>query len=95
MKDLDISRLLRDLLAGQPMAPTALEAALVPILRGEADDVQVAGLLVTLATRPPRADLLAAAARVTRHKRQPLRCRRRVRPINSNQRNHRLLCWTL
>ena len=64
MTDLEIPRLLRDLLSGEPVAPSALEDALAPVLCGEADDVQVAGLLVALASRPPLPALLAAAARV-------------------------------
>jgi anthranilate phosphoribosyltransferase len=61
-----IPQLIQTLLAGKPLEPTALESALHAIMRGEAQPVQVAGLLVALAARPLDARTLAAAARVLR-----------------------------
>jgi len=53
-------------IAGQTPAPQDLEAALDLILKGEVEPVQIAGLLVALATRPVDGPTLAAAARVLR-----------------------------
>jgi anthranilate phosphoribosyltransferase len=61
-----IPNLIQTLLAGKPLEPAALESALHAIMRGEAEAVQVAGLLVALAARPLEARTLAAAARVLR-----------------------------
>lgn len=61
-----IPHALRLILAGRRPSGEELEAALHPILRGEAQDVQIAGLLVALATQPVDGPTLAAAARVMR-----------------------------
>ncbi len=61
-----ISKIIQTVLAGKDPEPAALEDALHQIMLGDADPAQTAGLLVALATRPPRAENLAAAARVLR-----------------------------
>ncbi len=61
-----IPQLIRSALAGDGIEPTALEDALHTIMQGDAEPVQVAGLLVALATQPLQASLLAAAARALR-----------------------------
>ncbi len=61
-----IQDLLRCLLAGQDPEPRALEDALHAIMLGQEEPTRIAGLLVALATRPPNARLLAAAARALR-----------------------------
>lgn len=62
----DISQLIRDAVAGRGVEPSALEDALHTIMAGDAEPVQVAGLLVALATQAPDAKSLAAAARALR-----------------------------
>ncbi|MCA8944336.1 MAG: anthranilate phosphoribosyltransferase [Planctomycetes bacterium] len=62
----DISQLIRDAVAGRGIEPSALEDALHTIMQGDAEPVQVAGLLVALATQTPDARSLAAAARALR-----------------------------
>ena len=61
-----IPSVLKAIMSGRKPSGEELEAALHPILRGEAEDVQVAGLLVGLATQPVDGPTLAAAARVLR-----------------------------
>lgn len=74
-----ISTLIRDLLDGETIAPSRLEDALHVIMQGQAEAVQVAGLLVALAGRPVQAPLLAAAARALRAHRHAISPQ--VRPL--------------
>jgi anthranilate phosphoribosyltransferase len=61
-----IQHAIQRVLAGNKPTAEELEAALHPILRGEASDVEIAGLLVALATQSVDGPTLAAAARVLR-----------------------------
>ncbi len=71
--------LIDQLLSGQRPDPSALEDVFQTILGGEADPVQVAGLLVALRSTPPDVATLAACARVLRQHRRAVRCQ--VRPL--------------
>lgn len=64
-----IQNLLREVLGGGLLAAADLEAALHPILAGEASDAETAALLVAVATREVDGPTLAAAARVLRRHR--------------------------
>ena len=59
-------------LAGGPLDPELLRAALERILAGDAGQVETAGLLVALSSRPPSGAELAAAATVLRDHGVPL-----------------------
>jgi len=61
-----IPELIKNLLVGDAVDPAAIEDVLHQIMQGQADPVQVGGLLVALASRPVEAPILAAAARVLR-----------------------------
>ena len=61
-----IQKLIHSILAGDGVDPKALEDSLHTIMQGDAEPVQVAGLLVSLATQPVEAQTLAAAARALR-----------------------------
>lgn len=61
-----ISTIIKDVLDGHRPDPAKLEVAIQIILEGKACEVQIAGLLVSLATQPVDGKLLAAAARVMR-----------------------------
>ncbi|MEO6596141.1 MAG: anthranilate phosphoribosyltransferase [Planctomycetota bacterium] len=74
-----IPDLLRSLLAGQAIAPAALEEALHAIMLGQEEPARIAALLVALATQPPQASTLAAAARVLRSHRVAVHAE--VRPL--------------
>lgn len=74
-----ISKLIDQLLAGDRPDPAALEDVFQSILGGEADPVQVGGLLIALRSVPTDAETLAACARVLRQRRRAVRCQ--VRPL--------------
>lgn len=74
-----ITALIDKLLQGERPDPSALEEVFQKILGGEADPVQVGGLLVALRAVPPDVETLAACARVLRQHRRAVRCQ--VRPL--------------
>lgn len=71
--------LIDDVLSDRPLESRALEDALHRVMSGEADEVQVAGLLVALRARPVEGPILAAMARVLRSHRIAVACQ--VRPL--------------
>jgi len=74
-----IPTLIDQLLSGTRPDPSALEEVFQRILAGEADPIQVSGLLIALRAVPPDAETLAACARVLRQHRRAVRCQ--VRPL--------------
>ncbi|MAG57517.1 MAG: anthranilate phosphoribosyltransferase [Planctomycetes bacterium] len=74
-----IPALIDRLLAGERPDPSALEDVFQRILGGQADPIQVSGLLVALRSIPLDSETLAACASVLRQHRRAVRCQ--VRPL--------------
>lgn len=76
---MSISKLLRAVVAGEPVDAVHLEDVLGLAMTGEADPVQLAGLLSALACRQPQAEWLVAGARALRA--HGIAVRPQVRPL--------------
>lgn len=74
-----MKKLIDDLLSGSPVDIEGLEEALHRVMSGEAEDIQIAGLLVALRSRPVEGRVLAAMARAMRQHRVSVTCQ--VRPL--------------
>ncbi len=74
-----IPEFITSILDGDKIAPQQVEDVLHEIMQGAADELQVAGFLVALASRPLEAPVLAAAARAMRAHRNAIHPE--VRPL--------------
>lgn len=63
---LDITLILRDLIAGHPLGENEAETVFLALLSGNFDEAQIGGLLSLIQTMPPNAATLTGAARAMR-----------------------------
>ena len=63
---LDLTPILRDLIAGTPMGEEVAESVFLALLSGQFDAAQIGGLLALIQTLPPHASTLTGAARAMR-----------------------------